>query len=417
MPDDLDLLRSLGRESAEPDERSVERARDLLDRRIRQADRAGLGRARWPLRRRSLLLATAVVLLVGSSLGFGIAGFVTPSGSASTTVAGLGFIPAEGWSVRQETAVDQPGVARAIAANIPISSADDDSQALPYATVRALPSTGVVIAARLFPRGDERADAEFPLRKLPLRMADAVQSDLPTALGGTSVFALRVRAGTGGYNVDARLFFGEQPSAATVARAEEQLQRLVVAADGVTLVVLPRLFTNTSQRMTVYGAVSSGKAGEKVTVQFKACGVYPIQYRDALETTTTAGGGYSFAELQPFNLGVSGTFRALSGNDVSAEVPVKQRAGVYLYRHPSGRKYRVSVWGKVSFWRRYVLLQRFDRRRGVWVTVRRVVLTEDLGGTEWFRPGVPKGTQIRVLLPQSQAKPCYVGGPSQVWKT
>jgi hypothetical protein len=416
MPDDLDLLRSLGRDSAEPDERSVERARGLLDRRIRQADRAGLGRARWPLRRRSLLLATAVVLLVGSSLGFGIAGFVTPSGSASTTVAGLGFIPAEGWSVRQETAVDRPGVARAIAANVPISS-EDDSRAVPYATLRALPRTGVVIVARLFMRGDERADASFPLRKLPLRMAAAAPTDLPPVLAGTSLFALRVRAGTGGYNVDARLFFGEQPSAATVARAEEQLQRLVVAADGVTLVVIPTLFTISNQRMTVYGSVSSGKAGEKVTVQFKACGLYPIQFRDALETTTTAGGGYSFAELQPFNMGVSGVFRALSGGDVSAEVPVKNRALVSLWRHPSGRKYRVSVWGKVSFWRRYVFLQRFDRRRGVWITVRRLVLTEDFGQTEWFRPAVPKGTQIRVLLPQSQAKPCYVGGPSQIWKT
>jgi hypothetical protein len=77
----------------------------------------------------------------------------------------------------------------------------------------------------------------------------------------------------------------------------------------------------------------------------------------------------------------------------------------------------VSVSGKVSFWRRYVLLQRFDRRRGVWITLRRLVLTEDLGRTDWFRPAVPKGSQIRVLLPASQARPCYVGGPSQIWKT
>jgi hypothetical protein len=416
VPNDLDLLKSLGRESAEPDERSVNRARDLLDQRIQQTDKGPLSRARWPRRPRSLLLATAFVLLVGSSLGFGIGSFLTPSGSASTTVAGLGFIPAEGWSVSQETAVDRPGVARAIAASVPISS-EDDSRALPYATLRALPRTGVVIVVRLSPRGDERADASFPLRKLPLRVDDAVPSELPAALSGTSVVALSVHAGTSGYNVDAQLFFGEQPSAATVARADLQLRRLVVAPSGITLTVLPTLFTTPSQRMTVYGSVSSGKAGEKVTVQFKACGVYPIQYRDALETTTTAGGGYSFAELQPFNLGVSGTFRALSGNDVSAEVPVKQRALVGLWRHPSGRKYRVSVSGKVSFWRRYVLLQRFDRRRGVWITVRRLVLTEDLGRTDWFRPAVPKGTQIRVLLPATQARPCYVGGPSQIWKT
>jgi hypothetical protein len=186
---------------------------------------------------------------------------------------------------------------------------------------------------------------------------------------------------------------------------------------GITLVVLPTTFTNTSQRMNVYGSVAGGKAGEKVTVQFKACGLYPIQYRDALETTTTAGGSYSFAELQPFNLGVSGVFRALSGNAVSAEVPVKQRAFVSLWRHPSGKSYRVSAWGKVSFWRRHVLLQRFERRRGVWVTVRKLVLTEDLGRTTPFRPGVPKGTKIRAVLPLSQAKPCYLAGTSQIWTT
>lgn len=187
---------------------------------------------------------------------------------------------------------------------------------------------------------------------------------------------------------------------------------------GVSLVVLPTTFTNPSQRMTVYGSVSTGKAGEKVTVQFKACGLYPVQFRDALETTTTAGGGYSFAELQPFNLGVSGVFRALSGNSVSAELPVKQRASVSLWRHPTGKNYRASVWGKASFWRRYVLLQRFDRRRGVWVTVRRLVLTEENGyQTTLFRPGVPKGTQIRAVFPLSQAKPCYLAGYSQIWKT
>jgi hypothetical protein len=415
MPDDLDLLKNLGRESAEPDERSVDRARDLLDQRIRATDTSARRRARWPLRPRLWLLITAVALLVGSGLGFGIGSFVTPSGSASPAVVGLGFIPAEGWSVTQ-AAVDQSGVARAIAATNSIST-DDESRDVPYATLRALPRTGVVVMARLSPRGDERADASYPLRQLPLRVEDAVQADPLAALSGTSVVALRVRAGSGGYNIDARIFFGEQPSAATVARVDEQLARLVVAPSGVTLTVLPTLFTNSSQRMTVYGSVSSGKAGEKVTVQFKACGLYPIQFRDALETTTTAGGGYSFAELQPFNLGVSGAFRALSGNAVSEEVPVRQRASVYLYRHPTGKSYRVSVWGKVSFWRRYVLLQRFERRRGVWITVRRLVLTEDLGGTLPFRPGVSKGTRIRVTLPLSQARPCYLGASSQVWTT
>lgn len=417
MPDDLDLLKNLGRELTEPDERSVSRARDLLERRIGLSPKQGpAARVSSRLRLRWELALAAVVLLIGSGLGFGIASFVTPSGSASPTVTGLGFIPAEGWSVAQATAVDQPGVARAIAATIPIAP-DDESQDLPYATAQALPRTGVVIVARLSPRGDLRTDASFPLRELPLRAAGAVPSDLPAMLTGTSLVVFRLRAGTGGYNVDARLFFGEQPSVAAIARADQQLKRLVVVPSGITLVVLPTTFSNTSQRMTVYGSVSTGKAGEKVTVQFKACGLYPIQFRDALETTTTAGGGYSFAELQPFNLGVSGVYRAVSGGDVSAEVRVRQRAAVYLRPLRRGARFEVAVWGKMSFWRRYVLLQRFERRRGVWITVRRLVLTENLGQTTPFRPGVPKGTQIRAVLPLSQARPCYLTGYSQIWTT
>jgi hypothetical protein len=72
----------------------------------------------------------------------------------------------------------------------------------------------------------------------------------------------------------------------------------------------------------------------------------------------------------------------------------------------------VSVGGKVSFWRKFVLLQRFDRPRGVWITLRRVVITEDHGSTLEFRPRVPRGTLIRAVLPLSQARPCYIAGVS-----
>ena len=69
--------------------------------------------------------------------------------------------------------------------------------------------------------------------------------------------------------------------------------------------------------------------------------------------------------------------------------------------------------GKVPFWRRFVLLQRLERGRGVWITIRRLVLTEHPGETSPFRPGVPRGTRIRAVFPLSQAKPCYLAGVSQ----
>ena len=191
----------------------------------------------------------------------------------------------------------------------------------------------------------------------------------------------------------------------------------VVASERVTLTVLPTIVPNTSQRMTIYGSVSSSKAGEQVTVQFKACGLYP-RFRDAFETTTTAGGGYSFAQLRPFNLGVSGVFRAVSGDSVSAEVRVQQRASVSL-RPLTGGRYWASAYGKnASFWHKYVLIQRFQRATGVWITMRRRVLTETVNAnwvrTEAFRPVVPKGTRIRAVFPLSQARPCYLAGYSEI---
>jgi hypothetical protein len=183
-------------------------------------------------------------------------------------------------------------------------------------------------------------------------------------------------------------------------------------------VVQPTIIRSTSDRMTIFGSVSGGEAGKKVTIQFKACGLQPIQFRDAFETTTQAGGGFSLAELSPFNLGVSGVYRAVSGGEVSAEIRVRQRVAVYM-RPLSGGRFEVWVGGRVSFWRRFVLLQRFERRRGVWITMRRLLLTEGRAGnySAPFRPRVPRGTQLRAVLPLSQARPCYLAGYGPIFRT
>jgi hypothetical protein len=185
----------------------------------------------------------------------------------------------------------------------------------------------------------------------------------------------------------------------------------VVSQSGVTLVVQPTIVSIPDQRMTIFGSVDGGRAGQKVTIQFKACGLLPSQFRDAFETTTNASGRFSLEELRPFNLGVSGTYRAVAGGDVSTEVPVQQRARINLWPRNGGR-FVVGVGGKLSFWRRFVLLQRFERARGVWITLRRVVLTEHPGHSLPFRPRVPKGTMIRAVFPLSQARPCYLAGVS-----
>ena len=394
--------------------------------RVSRFARADGVRSPRPRRRfRWSVAVAALALLVGSGLGFGIGSSVTPSGSAGANVAGLGFIPADGWRVTQTASIGDSGVARAVASNVPLA-AGDEARDVPVATLRELPAKGIVIVARFFPRGDPVRDGRFPLRTLPLHVADAVPGDVPRSLSQTPLVPLRLRAAADGYNVDARIFVGAALTPNLLAAVDAQLRRLVLAPTRITLVVQPRTIENQSQRLSIFGSVDSGRADQKVVVQFKACGLTPPQFRDAFETTTSEGGGYSVPDR--FNLGVSGVFRSVSGDSVSAEVPVQQRVGVSLRALGSGR-FQVSASGTVSLWRRYVLLQRFDRRRDVWVNVRRVVLTESGGGggpappfqtvsrifvlSEPFRPSVPRGASIRVVMPLSQAKPCYIAGVSQ----
>jgi hypothetical protein len=401
--DELTLLREFRTDVEACDAPGEARARATL--RAQLAAETGRPPPRW-------FRVVALAVLLGAGLGFGLATWLTPSGSATSSFLGFGFIPSKGWNVVQSGTVGDTGTADAIAANVALAAGDRASE-LPYETLRRLPSRGAVIVARLVPRGNQSRDASFPLRTLPLQVKDAIAEDLPVELSRTSLVSLRLRAGVAGYDVDARIFLGGEPSPATLATVDEQLRRLVVAPSGISLVVLPRIFSDTGQRMTIYGSVSSGRANQKVTTQFKACGLPDVRFRDAFETTTRAGGGFSLAELRPFNLGVSGVYRGLSGDDVSAEIRVQQRAAVSLRPRPGGR-FEVWVGGKVSFWRRYVLLQRFERRRGVWITMRRLVLTELHGGTLPFRPAVPRGTTIRAVFPLSQARPCYLAGYSVV---
>jgi hypothetical protein len=420
VPDELDLLKELGRDEAEPDETSVSRARELLEQRIggarmdgRQAVASGYGRRRW-------VLAVAVgALLIGSGLGFGLGSFLTPSGSAGGRLEGFGFVTAQGWNVTQSGSLADSGAARAVAATVPLA-AGDEAREVPVATLKTLPANGIVIVARLFPRGDPFQDARFPLRALPLHVADAVPGSLPPSYLQSSLVELRLRAAADGYNIDARIYVGATLTPKLLAAVDEQLRRLVVAPGNVTLVVQPRILRDLRQSMSIFGSVSSASAGEKVTIQFKGCGLNPLQFRDAYETTTNRGGGFSVEFPSPISPKVSGVFRAVHGDSVSAEVSVQHQAPVSMRILGRGR-FEVWVTGYTSFWRRYVVLQRYQRSRGAWVTVRRLLLTEQeyIPGstvtvqTPPFRPPVPRGTRIRAVFPLSQAKPCYVAGVSE----
>jgi hypothetical protein len=219
MSSDFDkLLREARRALPVPDDLATSRARN---------------RALAALRRRRLRRPAAAVLAAALvALGVGIGALATPSGSAAPAPTGLGFLPAPGWSVLQNggdgTAV-RPAVA--VAANVELSP-DDDANGLPLSTLETLPPGGVLIVASFISRGEAYYDRYFPSRTLPLRSGDAsrgieagVQIRPEEPLG-----EYELRAAVNGYDLDLNFYFGTpQPTAAALAAAQQQLDRLVVA--------------------------------------------------------------------------------------------------------------------------------------------------------------------------------------------
>lgn len=225
MDDELELLRKLGADAAEPDEASSARARALLQRRI---DGARGGRRRWRPFHLRWGLAVAAALLLGSSFGFVLGTAETPSGTAANAPVGLGFLPERGWSVMQsarKATLAQEAIA--IAANVPLNP-DDAADRLPYATMLNLPPNGIVILAGFTARGIELRDQHYLPRKLPLALRDAVPGRLQLR-PRRPLGQYRLQAGINGHNVDVTVYFGTpRPPSALVTAAQRQLDRLVV---------------------------------------------------------------------------------------------------------------------------------------------------------------------------------------------
>ena len=229
-----------------------------------------------------------------------------------------------------------------------------------------------------------------------------------------------LRAGVNGYNVDASVTFASEPTAAMFEKAEEQIARLVVAPAAITITVRPTIFGRQGP-LVVSGSVTSGKADQKVTLQYKQCGLLPAQFRDYTEVTTHEGGGWSLET----GVLANGAFRALSEGDVSNEVQVQKRVDVRLEPAPP-RRFVVNVVERFQFWRKQVLIQRFHRGQKKWLLVKklRLVNTDAAPGstfvwssTDEFAVDVPRGTTIRAVLPLAQAKPCHIGGYSNLLVT
>jgi hypothetical protein len=398
-------------------DRLLRQARDVLPgpdddatRRARQRALAAIGGGRR-LRSRSALVLVAA-LLVAAGLGIGVGALVTPSGSAAPAPVGLGFLPEQGWSVLQNGGDGTPlRPAVAVAANVPISL-EDDPDGLPYSTLLSLPPDGIVIVAEFLAVGEEAGPDTLPLRArdaAPRQLGAEVRPERP--LG-----QYELRAFVNGYAVDLHIYYGtRRPSAALMAAAQRQLDRLVVAPDRVTIEASLKV-ARWGFSFTLFGRVASD-AEEEVTIEAKGCAGPPMPFH-ALGSVQASGGTWS----TPMSAVSTTVFRAKWGDATSATLTVQVRPSILL-QHRFSHQYSVGVRALVPFWRKHVVLQRFNRRAGAWVDVKTIVLTEQAGTgisvvtSAKFRTVVPKGTLLRAVLPLSQARPCYVAGFSNLLRT
>jgi hypothetical protein len=195
----------------------------------------------------------------------------------------------------------------------------------------------------------------------------------------------------------------------------------------VTISVRPPVAGPREPPITVFGSVASDRAGEEVILQIRRCG--QRSFSNIGVAYTVAGGSWTTHLSYSINM----TVRAAWRDRLSSEVAVGARARVTLDRL-SATRWEAGVGAQTSFWRKRVLIQRFDRRLDHWTTVKTVVLTEQigdkppLGGSPpglgggiftrgKFSASFPQGTLVRVFVPLSQARPCYLAAASNLIQT
>jgi hypothetical protein len=164
--------------------------------------------------------------------------------------------------------------------------------------------------------------------------------------------------------------------------------------------------------VSLSGAVSSQKTGEKVGVQAQACG--QAAFKGAGDTKSVAAGAWSLSERPTMNT----QYRAKVKNATSAAVGVSVRPNVALTK-VARRKYTVRVSAAQSFAGRLITFQRFKPSTQGWVRVRKATLRQISTGPGativsgiTFRSKIRTGLRVRAVLAKAQAGSCYLAGVS-----
>lgn len=185
----------------------------------------------------------------------------------------------------------------------------------------------------------------------------------------------------------------------------------------VTLTVLRTVDKNTGfPAIRFTGAISSGAAGESVTVLQQTCG-----YRSSTAIAggqTRSGGAWDAEPASQAAIAQSATYRARWRNELSAPVRVRPALRLYLFSVRRGSYTVRMTIGSVQqdMRRRFVLLQR--KRKGMWNTIQRARLVADGAGGAGFAyagtfKAVKRGWKIRARLPAASAAPCFKTGTSE----
>lgn len=169
------------------------------------------------------------------------------------------------------------------------------------------------------------------------------------------------------------------------------------------------------------GQISSGEAGEYVTVMRQYCG---RSFSTAVGGATTRADGFWKAELlgvsRPEAL-VSETYRARWGDVSSAPVTFRGKLSVSGGKSSGGRhRVTVSTFGyppsPQNMSRRTVLLQR--QTGGTWARIASARLAPHPVKYYTFIAtfSLPRrGWTVRALVPAKSAAPCFVTSASEAW--
>jgi hypothetical protein len=185
----------------------------------------------------------------------------------------------------------------------------------------------------------------------------------------------------------------------------------------VTLTIRPTIVLGTEfGSATVFGSVSSRRAGEHVQLERQECGqsAFRVNSGPAFNGETSADGTFGGGAWFKVNTAVRA--RWLDKDITSEVVDVKRRPTVQL-RQRGARRLEVVVWGVGYFEGKRVRVERWNGQRWIvikWAALKRGIAGTDAVGSEAeLRAPFARGTRLRAVFPGDQARPCYIEGVSR----